>query len=1080
MEPSEESPRRTDHSTGGFVGRERELEQLRAGLEATLAGRGQLFLISGEPGIGKTRLADQLGTIASSRDVRVVWGRCWEGGGAPAYWPWVQIFRSIGSANSVLPFIADGTPSLGSRSAPALPMATREPDHDRFQLFDSLNSQLQQASREAPLLIVLDDCHCADAASMILLKFIARDLRQSRIMLVVTYREIDAQLLPFLPALLAEIGREGQTISLLGMPEADVRRFIETSTGRQTKTAVSQALSRITEGNPFFLGEIVRLLLAEGRLAQLDTRGLRGFHIPDGVRAAILRRVEMVLPATRTILAQASVIGREFELPLLQKVSSIANAELETALDDAARAALIVQAQDSVERYRFVHALIPETLYNGLSGPARRELHQRIADAIEALYSPDLEPYLSELAHHHASSLPDGNLEKAHDYAARAAARAEKTFAYEEAARLYGLALSTLDSTSQSDHRRRCELTLSLASALYSSGEFDRAREQFEKAAAAAIKLGDTDKQAIAVLGLGMAPSPPGVPNHALIKMFEDALAALGEHDSPLRALVLARLAEELYWSDEHARRNELSLLAVEISRRTGDRHALIDSLYRRHIVLTAPDTTEERLAISTEILSLIQEIGASDAVLRAHYLRIEDLVELGHMDAVDREIEVYQQRMHELRQQHLEIYDLMLAMRALMKGQFEEAEQLALRGFETGQRRREGFSQQILAAQLSTVRREQGRLAELAPVVKGFISQYPSLTYARCGLAFCYSQMNDRASALEEFEHLAADEFKAISRNATWLPSMVLLSELCAYLSDAPRARVLYKLLLPYALRNASLDVYVCYGAVSHYLGILATTAGEFDTAESHFSHALEFNQRMATRPWIAHTRFRYAAMLLTRNRPGDRDKGIEMARLALSAADAIGMKILANRVRELAGAGLDEQAGPDGTVTILFTDIVDSTGMTEKLGDLRAQEILHVHNAIIREQVADNGGFEVKSIGDGFMIAFPSARRALLCAIAIQRAFSAYRTQHQDAPIRISIGLHTGEAIKERGDFYGKTVIMASRIGAKAAGDEILVSDTLKTLTESAGDLRFESVSEMELKGLAGRHLIHRVVWR
>ncbi len=250
-------------------------------------------------------------------------------------------------------------------------------------------------------------------------------------------------------------------------------------------------------------------MLAEGRLAQLDTRGLRGFHIPDGVRAAILRRVEMVLPATRTILAQASVIGREFELPLLQKVSSIANAELETALDDAARAALIVQAQDSVERYRFVHALIPETLYNGLSGPARRELHQRIADAIEALYSPDLEPYLSELAHHHASSLPDGNLEKAHDYAARAAARAEKTFAYEEAARLYGLTLSTLDSTSQSDHRRRCELTLSLASALYSSGEFDRAREQFEKAAAAAIKLGDTDKQAIAVLGLGMAPVRP-------------------------------------------------------------------------------------------------------------------------------------------------------------------------------------------------------------------------------------------------------------------------------------------------------------------------------------------------------------------------------------------------------------------------------------------------------------------------------------------------------------------------------------------------------------------------------------------
>jgi eukaryotic-like serine/threonine-protein kinase len=978
-----------------------------------------------------------------------------------------------------MPFIEDRADSREARSAPPLPMGERGPDHRRFQLFDSINAQLQQASCTAPLLIVLDDCHCADAASMVLLKFIARDLRQSRIMLIVTYREIEARLSPFLPSLLAEIGREGQTISLRGMPEADVRRFIATNTGHETKTAVSQALSKITEGNPFFLGEIVRLLLAEGRLAQLGTRGLRGFRIPDGVRAAILRRVELVSPLTRTILVQASAIGREFGLSLLRKVSSITNAELESALDDAARAALIVHAPDS-ERYKFVHTLIPETLYDGLSRPARRELHQRIADEIEALYSPDLEPHLSELAHHHASSIPDGNLEKAHDYAARAAARAEKTFAYEEAARLYSLALRALESISHPDLRRRCELTLSLAGALYSSGEFDRSREQFETAAAAAIKLGDADQQAIAVLGLGMSPSAPGVPNHALIKMFEDALAALGEDDSPLRALVLARLAEELYWSDQHARRKELSLLAVEISRRTGDRRALIDSLYRRHIVLTAPDTTEERLAISTEILGLIQEIGASEAVLRAHYLRIEDLVELGQMEAVDREIEVYHQRMRELHQEHLEIYDLMLAMRALMEGRFEEAEHLALRGFETGQHRREGFSTQILAAQLSTLRREQGRLAELAPVIKGFTSQYPGLTYARCGLAFCYTQMNDRGSALEEFEHLAADDFKAISRNATWLASMVVLSEVCAYLGDAQRARVLYKLLLPYALRNASLDVYVCYGAVSHYLGIAAATAGEFDEAEAHFAHALEFNQRMATRPWIAHTRFQFAAMLLARNRPGDREKGIDMARLALSAAEALGMNTLADRVRELVGVELNEQAGPDGTVTILFTDIAQSTEMTERLGDLHAQEILHEHNAIIRQQVADNGGFEVKSIGDGFMIAFPSARRALLCAIAIQRAFNSYRALHPDAPLRVSIGLHTGEAIKERGDFYGKAVIMASRIGAKAAGDEILVSDTLKTLTESAGDLRFEDCGETELKGLAGRHLIHRVVWQ
>ena len=273
MKPSEESPGRTSDSTGGFVGRERELEQLRAGLEATLAGHGQLFLLSGEPGIGKTRLADQLGTIASSCDFRVIWGRCWEGWRSPSLlamgasiprdridWRGVAIYRGWRRFRP------------GSRSTPTLPMATSEPDHHRFQLFDSLNSQLQQASHEAPLLIVLDDCHYADAASMSLLKFIARDLRQSRAMLIVTYREIEAQLSPFLPALLAEIGRGVRRSLCVGCP-----RRMSADSSQRVPAARLRPLShksclRITEGNPFFLGEMVRLLLAEGQLATRHPR----------------------------------------------------------------------------------------------------------------------------------------------------------------------------------------------------------------------------------------------------------------------------------------------------------------------------------------------------------------------------------------------------------------------------------------------------------------------------------------------------------------------------------------------------------------------------------------------------------------------------------------------------------------------------------------------------------------------------------------------------------------------------------------------------------------------------------------
>jgi class 3 adenylate cyclase len=169
---------------------------------------------------------------------------------------------------------------------------------------------------------------------------------------------------------------------------------------------------------------------------------------------------------------------------------------------------------------------------------------------------------------------------------------------------------------------------------------------------------------------------------------------------------------------------------------------------------------------------------------------------------------------------------------------------------------------------------------------------------------------------------------------------------------------------------------------------------------------------------------------------------------------------------------------AAPDGTVTILFTDIEGSTQLNERLGDVRWLELLRAHHAIVREQVHGHGGFEVKSQGDGFMIAFPSARRAVQCARAIQDAIDAALGSHVDTPIRLRIGLHTGEAIKEEADFYGKNIVLAARIADRARGGEILASSVVKQLTESAGDLHFENERELELDGLAGLHTVYRVL--
>lgn len=174
-----------------------------------------------------------------------------------------------------------------------------------------------------------------------------------------------------------------------------------------------------------------------------------------------------------------------------------------------------------------------------------------------------------------------------------------------------------------------------------------------------------------------------------------------------------------------------------------------------------------------------------------------------------------------------------------------------------------------------------------------------------------------------------------------------------------------------------------------------------------------------------------------------------------------------------------LRAHAAPDGTVTLMFSDMEGFTAMTERLGDLKARDVIRQHNRIVREQLAAQGGFEVELQGDGFLLAFPSARRGLLCAIAIQHAFSTYSATHPEQPIRVRIGLHTGEALREADKFFGKTVILAARIAARARAGEILVSSVLKELTESIGDIRFTDEREVELKGISGTRRVHTVAW-
>src|SRR5712691_1499575 len=472
----EDGERRTAPSGGVFVGRDRELAALLDCLEGALAGQGQLVLLSGEPGIGKSRLADELSNRARGLGAQVLVGRCWEAGGAPAYWPWVQALRAyvrsrdretlcrqLGSGAAdvaeIVPEVRELVPDL-----PAPP--SLDPEGARFRLFDATASFLRSAASERPLVLVLDDLHAADMPSLLLLEFVAAELAASGILVVAADRDVDPTLRDPLSSALAELTRRQTTrlISLAGLGEADVENFIQLSAGFEPPTKLVGAIHRETEGNPLFVGEVVRLLASEGRLSDAAAFQLA---IPQGVRAVIGRRLRHLPEDCKRLLSAASVLGREFSLDALELVIGLPAHVLLEALDEAIAARAISEvpgAPAAARRLRFSHALIRDVLYDELSPSRRVKLHREIGEALERLYARDPEPHLAELAHHFSEAAAGGDVGKAIDYARRAGERASRLLAYEEAVRLFQLALGTLESKAPADEMR-CGLLLALGDA---------------------------------------------------------------------------------------------------------------------------------------------------------------------------------------------------------------------------------------------------------------------------------------------------------------------------------------------------------------------------------------------------------------------------------------------------------------------------------------------------------------------------------------------------------------------------------------------------------------------------------------
>jgi tetratricopeptide (TPR) repeat protein len=807
------------------------------------------------------------------------------------------------------------------RDLPAIAaLGSSEAETDRFRLFDAVAATVRNFSIATPLLIVLDDLHAADQGSILLLQFLVRTMGRARVAVVASYREAEVRRQPRLSELIGDLCRDGRTIPLRGLSRDDIWKFVELSTGTAPDDATVESLHAATEGNPFFLTEIVQLLMAERRFAGGQATRRENFRMPDGVRSAIRRRIDPITRDALEMLEIGSVIGPEFGWTFLRALCAHTSERLAAGLDEAVSHGLISEVGDASGLYRFNHALIAQTIYGDLPKERRQKLHAAIAVELERLHGIDSQTELSEVAHHYYRALPLANVDKAVLYGCLAARRAMSSLAYEEASRLYSMALRALESRPSADASQHCELLLHLAEAQGRARDFKTFKQSIKRAAEIARSIGNARYLARAALAYKMLDSEPGRPDLTAIGLLREAIAAIGSDEPALRAVMLARLADEIRWTASDAETAAIIDESLAIARKVEDPEALLEALYIKYHTMRGPDVSDQRYALATELVRMTQKYGLEDWSFRARYHRSSVLLELGASDELEIELAAMRRIPEPIRLQQLGFSEIIDATVALIQGRVDEGERLAMEALRIGRGRPNTIAEQIFSTQITVIRREQGRLAELIPANERFVTRHPEQRFARSALAFCYSQIDHRARARAEFNALASDGFASFKRDFMWLGSMAYLAETCSYLADAERAARLYEMLAPYRSRNASLGFFAYLGPIAHYLGILAVVLSRFDEAEGLFKAALESEQRMRALPWVARSQYRLAELLGVRGGQGDRERGVELLIESLETAEALAIRSLAERVRALRSSYEVESTVPRGIVPIAF----------------------------------------------------------------------------------------------------------------------------------------------------------------
>ncbi len=933
-EPEPESESENQPAAPGFVGRTPELEQLAAALDRAMGGAGSLVMLVGEPGIGKTRTADEFCAHARAAGAQVLWGRCYDGDWAPPFSPFMEALRDYarrvplkqlraalgaeaGVIARIVPALRELLPDIEEPHA----LQSVQGEDERHRLPEAVSDVLTRLGAKRTLVLVLDDLHWADKGTIAVLRHVARACAAKPVMLLGAYRDVELDRQHPLAAALADLRRDAncERIVLKGLDAVEVGELLDVIAEQDVPRALADAISAETSGNPFFIREVLLHLVEERKIVLEDGRwtsalSIADMRIPEGVREVIGRRLSRLSDPCNRMLTAASALTGGFSWAELCAISGEPEPLLLDALDEALNAQLLAEHRDGTDAsYDFTHALIRHTLYQELSAPRRSLLHRQIGEALERLYAADIESHVSSLGYHFYAAGAAGDLEKGVDYLYKAGRRAFVAWADEDAAAQFRRALELLDYLPTDTEHRRCDVLVQLALAESASDPI-RSMAHALEASDLATRLSESKLLAEAALAYRNAANAASFFGELrggfqeretiMVGLFESALASLPGTDTNIRvqllaALGLRRLGGSLGLGTIVEQADGLTLIneAFETASRLGEPEASWTALQARLFTLRGPDTVKERLGMADELFNVAQAAGWNAAWV--HLLRGQTLMELGDVASADRELLEYE-RLASTPDQRLWLM-AWKAMRSLFAGNALEAERLAFEAIAAAQKatRVQGTHLQAILP-LYFLRREQGRLQEFEPAIKALADDLRDIGVLYCvGLAFLYAETGRFTEARKELDRIPNfDDLIESQKSEYWLLLTGLVAETAWAVDDPSLASRVYDVLRPYQGLNITGTVAFSAGPVARLLGMLAGTMLRWDEANEHFAVALDLSEGMGTPLWVGYTQYHWGATLLARGVSDDRERALERLDAAKEIADRLGLIALREKI--------------------------------------------------------------------------------------------------------------------------------------------------------------------------------------